>query len=113
MMLTIISKIAKVKEISILLNQVKKEISLTIEIPRDKPLSESLVDKSSTKNNTDLKIENVVKPLVKRLSAKNDTDLNTKGIAIYMTSLLLEQYKSKIGYTCNENDYKATIRISI
>lgn len=67
---------------SILLNQMEEETSLMIKISNEhRPLSGSLVD----------------------ISKKNDINLNTKDIVVYMTSLLLGQYKAKVNHTCKSN----------
>lgn len=83
MILTIASAVAEVEQMSILLNQMEEEMLLTIKIFNERrPLSGSLVDK---------------------LSKKNDANLNTKDIVVYMTSLLLEQYKAEVNCTCKSN----------
>lgn len=83
MILTIASAVAEVEQMSILLNQMEKEMLLTIKISNERrPLSRSLADK---------------------LSKKNDTNLNTNDIVVYMTSLLLEQYKAEVNCICASN----------
>ncbi|WP_395463106.1 hypothetical protein [Wolbachia endosymbiont of Cantharis cryptica] len=83
MVITIASAVAEVERLSVLLSQVEDAILLTMQILNEhKPLSKSLVEK---------------------LSKKNDTNLNTKDINIYMTSLLLEHYNAEMHCICENN----------
>ncbi|RDD34465.1 hypothetical protein Wcon_01454 [Wolbachia endosymbiont of Cylisticus convexus] len=92
MVITIASAVAEVELVSILLSQTEDKTLLTIKILNEhKPISKSLVNK---------------------LTKKNDIDLDTKDISIYMTSLLLEHYNTEINCTCESNSLRIDLTIT-
>ncbi|QKX02651.1 hypothetical protein GOY12_03640 [Wolbachia endosymbiont of Dirofilaria (Dirofilaria) immitis] len=83
MVLTIASVVAEVELVSILLTQTEGKILLTIKIlNKHKPMSKSLVNK---------------------LTRKDNINLNSKDVNVYMTSLLLEYYNTEIHCSYKNN----------
>uniref|UniRef100_A0A3B0JEX2 Histidine phosphotransferase ChpT C-terminal domain-containing protein n=1 Tax=Wolbachia endosymbiont of Aleurodicus dispersus TaxID=1288877 RepID=A0A3B0JEX2_9RICK len=91
MVITIVSAVAQIELVSILLAKTEDKI-LTIKVENEhRSISTSLVSK---------------------LTKKNDIPLDTKDIIIYMTSLLLEQYNTKINCTCESNSLNIGLTIT-
>jgi pyoverdine/dityrosine biosynthesis protein Dit1 len=91
MVLTTASAVAGVEQVSILFSQADNKTLLTIQILNEhKPLSGSLIDK---------------------LSKKDNINLNTKDINIYLTSLLLEFYSAEVNYARESNYIEINIKI--
>ncbi|WP_353288133.1 histidine phosphotransferase family protein [Wolbachia endosymbiont (group B) of Gerris lacustris] len=92
MVITIVSAVAQIELVSILLTKTEDKTLLTIKVVnKHKSISTSLVSK---------------------LTKKNDINLDTKDISIYMTSLLLEHYNTKINYTCESNSLNIGLTIT-
>lgn len=83
MVIAIISAVAQIELVSILLTKTEDKTLLTIKVVNEHKSISTL--------------------LVSKLTKKNDIRLDTKDIIIYMTSLLLEQYNTKINCTCESN----------
>ncbi|MCV3769618.1 MAG: histidine phosphotransferase family protein [Wolbachia pipientis] len=92
MALTITNVIAEVELVSVLLSQIKGKTLLTIRIlNKQKLMSKSLANK---------------------LTKKDNINLNIKNVNVYMTSLLLEHYNTKIKYSYKKNLLKIDLVIS-
>ncbi|WP_264336788.1 MULTISPECIES: histidine phosphotransferase family protein [unclassified Wolbachia] len=92
MVITIVSAVAQIELVSILLAKTEDKTLLTIKVENEhRSISTSLVSK---------------------LTKKNDIPLDTKNISIYMTSLLLEQYNTKINCTCESNSLNIGLTIT-
>lgn len=92
MVITIISAVAQIELVSILLTKIEDKTLLTIKVVN--------------------KHKSISKSLVSKLTKKNDINLDTKDISIYMTSLLLEHYNTKINYTCESNSLNIGLTIT-
>ncbi|QKX01325.1 hypothetical protein GOY14_00005 [Wolbachia endosymbiont of Dipetalonema caudispina] len=92
MALTITNVIAEVELVSVLLSQIEDKTLLTIRIlNKQKLMSKSLANK---------------------LTKKDNINLNIKNVNVYMTSLLLEHYNTKIKYSYKNNLLKIDLVIS-
>ncbi|XMA29572.1 histidine phosphotransferase family protein [Wolbachia endosymbiont of Tetranychus urticae] len=92
MVITIISAVAQIELVSILLTKTEDKTLLTIKVVNEHKSISTL--------------------LVSKLTKKNDIRLDTKDIIIYMTSLLLEQYNTKINCTCESNSLNIGLTIT-
>ncbi|WP_264331008.1 MULTISPECIES: histidine phosphotransferase family protein [unclassified Wolbachia] len=92
MVITIVSAVAQIELVSILLAKTEDKTLLTIKVENEhRSISTSLVSK---------------------LTKKNDIPLDTKNISIYMTSLLLEHYNTKINCICESNSLNIGLTIT-